>query len=697
MTPGQSFNAMDIEFENIRFMRATYLKESNSSINLTIVINIGSGNFEVTEGITAVVSGTVRYVKESKPITDLSNEPETDYPILNMDDFYKELRLRGYNYMGMFKSVTEIKADASRGKIKWHNNWAAFMDCLLQMNIVAIDSRALYLPTRIRKIRINTQEHLRLAAELDPENPEFETHMSRELGMIVAGGIEITGMTVNSVSRRKPTGLEVLENYRFVPLVSDVDETYTRECGAKILMQIAMENLLTPKLKIVEVIAENEAHTPILKAFDEASIQTPLVTSNLILLSNKKFDDLDHISVEDVELKAHKDSNILIAFECFNNVEFLTNVQTNLNKSIYLISRENKFGDIQIIEGFQLLASVNVDDEKWAMFQQIPKEAAPKQTVIKVKSDDMSFEWLSPLQEAVKNDDAVLVVAQSDQHSGIMGLVNCVRREPGGKKVKCIQIDDKNAPVFSEDEPLFREQLKLNLAFNVYRNGVWGTYRHLQVEVDDIEQPQSGHYYVNMLRLGDLSSFIWMQGSMDPTNMENYVNVQYSSINFRDVMMATGRLPLEMPGANRLNTQCILGFEYSGIDSTGQRLMGMVDAGSMSTMVKPIQYFTWKVPKTISLRDAATIPVVYTTVYYAFFMYNPITKGKSVLIHAGTGAIGLSAIRVALAYGMEVFTTVSTEEKKQYLLETYPELKGKHYLVLSSRIRITIIISVLIS
>lgn len=78
----------------------------------------------------------------------------------------------------------------------------------------------------------------------------------------------------------------------------------------------------------------------------------------------------------------------------------------------------------------------------------------------------------------------------------------------------------------------------------------------------------------------------------------------------------------------------------------------------------------------MSLRDAATIPVVYITIYYAFFFYRPISSGKSILIHAGSGGVGLAAIRIALSYGMEVFTTCSTEQKKKFILEEYPQLKG---------------------
>lgn len=86
--------------------------------------------------------------------------------------------------------------------------------------------------------------------------------------------------------------------------------------------------------------------------------------------------------------------------------------------------------------------------------------------------------------------------------------------------------------------------------------------------------------------------------------------------------------------------------------------------------------FSWIVPETMSLRDAATIPVVYITIYYAFFFYKPITSGKSILIHAGSGGVGLAAIRIALAYGMEVYTTCSTEQKKKFIMEQYPQLKG---------------------
>lgn len=97
----------------------------------------------------------------------------------------------------------------------------------------------------------------------------------------------------------------------------------------------------------------------------------------------------------------------------------------------------------------------------------------------------------------------------------------------------------------------------------------------------------------------------------------------------------------------------------------------------MATKVIPNEFLTWRVPDHWTLREAATCPVVYVTVYSAFFLYKPIEKGKTILIHAGSGGIGLAAIRIALAYGMEVYTTVSTPQKKKFIMDTYPQLKGK--------------------
>lgn len=65
---------------------------------------------------------------------------------------------------------------------------------------------------------------------------------------------------------------------------------------------------------------------------------------------------------------------------------------------------------------------------------------------------------------------------------------------------------------------------------------------------------------------------------MEPdVNDENLIKVVYSSLNFRDVMLATGKLMPEAVATKREMRDCLIGFEFSGIDAKGRRVMGFSD------------------------------------------------------------------------------------------------------------------------
>lgn len=102
----------------------------------------------------------------------------------------------------------------------------------------------------------------------------------------------------------------------------------------------------------------------------------------------------------------------------------------------------------------------------------------------------------------------------------------------------------------------------------------------------------------------------------------------------------------------------------------------MVKSGSLATLIQPFAQLTWTVPDEWSLQEAATVPVIYFSVYCAFFLGKSISAEKSILIHAGCGEIGLAAIQVALAYDMIVFTTVANTMEKHYIAHLFPNLKG---------------------
>jgi len=78
---------------------------------------------------------------------------------------------------------------------------------------------------------------------------------------------------------------------------------------------------------------------------------------------------------------------------------------------------------------------------------------------------------------------------------------------------------------------------------------------------------------------GDLSSFCWIENTRFlESRREDLVHVVYSSLNFRDVMLATGKLTFNNTiSQGRLFQYVPLGMEYVGLDANGQRVMGVRD------------------------------------------------------------------------------------------------------------------------
>lgn len=65
-------------------------------------------------------------------------------------------------------------------------------------------------------------------------------------------------------------------------------------------------------------------------------------------------------------------------------------------------------------------------------------------------------------------------------------------------------------------------------------------------------------------------------------------------------------------------------------------------------------------PKTLSMAEAAAIPLVGLTAWQALVERAGLRKGQKVLIHAGAGGVGTSAIQLAKHLGAVVATTTST-------------------------------------
>ncbi len=143
-----------------------------------------------------------------------------------------------------------------------------------------------------------------------------------------------------------------------------------------------------------------------------------------------------------------------------------------------------------------------------------------------------------------------------------------------------------------------------------------------------------------------------------------------AGINFRNVMKALG-MPIgntiAFPGYGEDFAGTILRVG-EGVThlKPGDNILGM-GAGTFRGYVTTDARAVFKKPDAISFADAATIPTVFSTAYYALVWLANMRQGEKVLIHAGTGGVGQAAIQISKELGLEVFATAGTPEKRELL------------------------------
>ncbi|NES96642.1 MAG: zinc-dependent alcohol dehydrogenase family protein [Desertifilum sp. SIO1I2] len=77
--------------------------------------------------------------------------------------------------------------------------------------------------------------------------------------------------------------------------------------------------------------------------------------------------------------------------------------------------------------------------------------------------------------------------------------------------------------------------------------------------------------------------------------------------------------------------------------------------------------FAAKKPTSLSFAEAASAPLVLITAWEALYDRGNLQAGRTTLIHAGAGGVGHVAIQLAKLQGATVATTVSTEEKAEFV------------------------------
>ena len=174
---------------------------------------------------------------------------------------------------------------------------------------------------------------------------------------------------------------------------------------------------------------------------------------------------------------------------------------------------------------------------------------------------------------------------------------------------------------------------------------------------------------------GQLKDLRWIAHELrQPEANEVEIEVCASGLNFRDVMYSLGHLPDEAI-ENGLSGPT-LGLEFAGrVVTVGAGVSSLavgddvVGFGSASFSTKLIAQETCiaKIPLGLSYEAAVTIPTTFFTAYYALKYLAHVQPGERVLIHGAAGGVGIAAIQVAQWLGADIYVTVGSQEKRDFL------------------------------
>ncbi len=151
------------------------------------------------------------------------------------------------------------------------------------------------------------------------------------------------------------------------------------------------------------------------------------------------------------------------------------------------------------------------------------------------------------------------------------------------------------------------------------------------------------------------------------------IAVSHAGINFRDLLRSLGMLEnFEKVIGERLGISSVLdaplGFECAGAVtavgegvehlSEGDEVMAIAYGSFASHVTAPAGCVVRK-PGSLSMAEAATVPMAFVTASYALEQMANLQPGERVLIHAASGGVGQAAVQIARAIGAEVFATAS--------------------------------------
>ncbi|MFI9201286.1 type I polyketide synthase [Streptomyces sp. NPDC053048] len=136
------------------------------------------------------------------------------------------------------------------------------------------------------------------------------------------------------------------------------------------------------------------------------------------------------------------------------------------------------------------------------------------------------------------------------------------------------------------------------------------------------------------------------------------IAVRAAGVNFRDALIALGMYPGDATlGSEAAGVVTETGPGVTGL-APGDRVLGMIPE-SFGPLAVADHRMVARMPEGWTFAQAASVPIVFLTAYYALVDLARLRPGQSLLVHSAAGGVGMAATQLARHLGAEVYGTAS--------------------------------------
>ncbi|MFI6774047.1 SDR family NAD(P)-dependent oxidoreductase [Nocardia sp. NPDC050412] len=264
-------------------------------------------------------------------------------------------------------------------------------------------------------------------------------------------------------------------------------------------------------------------------------------------------------------------------------------------------------------------------------------------------------------------------------HAGLRGVSRVAMCEHPGLRTTLIDVEPGTSDLRDLVAELFADGPDDEI---VWRGGQRWAARLVNVRISDETwrtRPQRIQRYgrdrisLDIARAGDLDTIgVVARPRRAPGHGEVEIRTTAIGLNFADVMHMLDMFPDLHGTSGRLGLECagVITDIGPGVRHVrvGDRVMAFHD-GTADTFVTMPAEVVVPVPEAMTDIQAAGVPAAYLTAWYALTRIARLGAGERILIHAGTGGVGLAAIAIARSLGAEVLATAGSDRKRSHLRE----------------------------